>query len=304
MKKLFKYACFSLVLLGFAGCEDPEIKDDLPYYFHESIAYLDNRVIDATVFHSPDGIVNADLTVPFNVNLSKPLSKSCRIQVEATVESEGITPDDFVISGNGTVTIPANTYSGEGSISFPSWDFCLGNDAKAEYRIALKIAETSDIPVSKDFNDLSIALTKTAKAYTTDIAPTEGAPIADRSGWIVSVMRKEGTAWTVTKKLTDDNLYAYEYTNNYLGIQIDLGSEQTVTGLQTVSGFGASYAHTQYTLETSSDGTDWTKYDEKHDIAPAEDQYIMFYSPVTARYIRWYMYGDDTLSSEIYVYAK
>lgn len=104
MKTLQKLsALVGVSLMLFTGCEHPTTIEELPYYYSESIAYLDDGNSRFTVNHSPDGIVNQDLTIPVTVGVTKVLANDCRVVLECAVEGEGFSLQHVVIPGNGVL---------------------------------------------------------------------------------------------------------------------------------------------------------------------------------------------------------
>lgn len=303
MKKILKLtALFGFSLLTFTGCENPDTTEELPYYYYESIAYLENINTRVAVYHSPDGIVNQDITMPVTVGLSKAQSGDCTVRVECTVEGEGFTTQNVALPNNGVVTIPAGERSAKFSMSISDWSFCSGVDDARSYTISLKIVEAST-RISTNFNSTVYVLNKSVKSYTSTVAPTEGSQVST-DAYTVSYNTK-GDTWTPIAIGSNGRYSRYLYYSSYIGLQWDLGSTKTVTAVANICyPYYTSYNTAVYTIMTSVDGQKWTTYDEGLDLAQTEPQYVSFYTPVSARYVRLLMRGVTAFSNGALIYAK
>lgn len=303
MKKILKLAAlFGFSLLTFTGCENPDTTEELPYYYYESIAYLENVNTRVAVYHSPDGIVNQDVTMPVTVGVSKVLSKDCTVRVECTVEGEGFSVQNVALPGNGVVTIPAGERSASFTMTIGDWNFCSNVEEARSYTISLKIVEAST-RISTNFNSVVYVLDKSVKSYTSTVAPTEGSQVAT-DAYAVSYNTK-GDTWNSIAIGSNGRYSRYLYYASYLGLQWDLGSTKTVTGVANICyPYYTTYNTATYTIMTSVDGQKWTTYDEGLDLALTEPQYVSFYTPVEARYVRLFMRGNTTFSNGALIYAK
>lgn len=303
MKKILKLAAlFGFSLLTFTGCENPDTTEELPYYYYESIAYLENVNTRVAVYHSPDGIVNQDITMPVTVGVSKVLSKDCTVRVECTVEGDGFSVQNVALPDNGVVTIPAGERSASFTMTIGDWNFCSDVDEARSYTISLKIVEAST-RISTNFNSVVYVLDKSVKSYTSTVAPTEGSQVAT-DAYAVSYNTK-GDTWTSIAIGSNGRYPRYLYYASYLGLQWDLGSTKTVTAVANICyPYYTSYNTATYTIMTSVDGQEWTTYDEGLDLSLTEPQYVSFYNPVEARYVRLLMRGVTTFSNGALIYAK
>lgn len=303
MKKILKLAAlFGFSLLTFTGCENPDTTEELPYYYYESIAYLENVNTRVAVYHSPDGIVNQDVTMPVTVGVSKVLSKDCTVRVECTVEGEGFSVQNVALPGNGVVTIPAGERSASFTMTIGDWNFCSNVDEARSYTISLKIVEAST-RISTNFNSVVYVLDKSVKSYTSTVAPTVGSQVAT-DAYAVSYNTK-GDTWNPIAIGSNGRYPGYLYYASYLGLQWDLGSTKTVTAVANICyPYYTSYNTATYTIMTSVDGQKWTTYDEGLNLALTEPQYVSFYTPVEARYVRLLMRGNTTFSNGALIYAK
>lgn len=303
MKTLQKLsALVGVSLMLFTGCEHPTTIEELPYYYSESIAYLDDGNSRFTVNHSPDGIVNQDLTIPVTVGVTKVLANDCRVVLECTVEGEGFSLQHVVIPGNGVVTIPAGERSATILLSISDWSFCSGVDEARSYTISMKIVEATT-RISTNKGSAVYVLDKTSKSYTTTAAPTEGAQVGTDAYTVsYSVVADAWNPLTIDA----EGLYpGYLYYANYLGLEFDLGSTKTVTGVANVCApYGPSYNAAVYTIQGSVDGQTWTTYDEGLSLEQSDPQYVSFYTPVDARYVRLLMYGSTAFSTGALIFAK
>lgn len=310
MKKLLKIsALFGASLLMFTGCEHPDTTEEMPYYYSESIAYLDNIDTHVAVYHSPDGIVNQDITMPVTVGVTKTLTNDCRVVLECTVESEseGLTADKIVLPES--VTIPAGEKSVTVQMTVNDWSACAGVTDAASYKVSLKIVEAS-VRISTNMNSTVYTLDKTAMQYTSTDAPSEGSQVATDAYTVSYNTSASRPSWR-TISLNSSGYYTnyppynYLYTYTYLGLQFDLGSAKTVTAVANFCyPYSTGYNACTYTIMTSVDGEEWTTYDEGVSLGQNEPQYVSFFTPVSARYVQLHMYGTTSLSTGALIFVK
>lgn len=305
MKKILKLtAFFGLFLLAFSGCENPDTTEELPYYYTEPIAYLKDVNTHVTINHSPDGIVNADVAMPVTVGLSQTMTGSCTVRVECTVEGEGLTLQHVNLPDNGIVTIPAGERSTTFSMSIRDWSFCSEISEARSYTLSLTIVEAST-RISTNFNSAVYILDKSPRSYTSTQAPTEGTQVAPDAYTVSYNLDPEKENWTPAELdsygLFSDDLYMYDY----LGLQFDLGETRTVTAVANYCyPYSPIYNNGVYTIETSVDGVQWTTYDEGMTLGQTDPQYVSFYTPVSARYVRLLMFGTTAFSNGALIYVK
>lgn len=305
MKKILKLAAlFGFSLLTFTGCENPDTTEELPYYYYESIAYLENVNTRVAVYHSPDGIVNQDITMPVTVGVSKVLSKDCTVRVECTVEGDGFSVQNVALPDNGVVTIPAGERSASFTMTIGDWNFCSDVDEARSYTISLKIVEAST-RISTNFNSVVYVLDKSVKSYTSTAAPTEGSQVSTDAYTVSCNLDMGEEKWTPMAIRSNGRFSEYLYCYDYIGLQWDLGSTKTVTAVANVCyPYYTSYNTAVYTIMTSTDGQKWTTYDEGLDLAQSEPQYVSFYTPVEARYVRLLMRGYTAFSNGALIFTK
>ncbi len=302
MKKTLKYLAFLAPgLFVLTGCENPTVEETLPYYYTENIVYLSQNLSSFTFAHTPNGIQNKD--VPFTVKLNKASDKACSVVVE--IETEGIDASDITLVDGNTLTIPAGATSVSSALRF---DWSAATDARIVGTVKLTI-KSADVYISEENNVLELAICKATKTNVHQPSGDSpaGTELDNRSEWTVKVWSNSefsGDGQT-TISLTDGNYWSYDYTGSDLGIEIDLGAEHTITGIKSFSSFGSSYAPTQATILTSTDGENWTIQGENVELEAMSTTNIELFEPATARYIRLALDSSNgALSSELYVYTE
>lgn len=305
MKKILKLtAFFGLFLLAFSGCENPDTTEELPYYYTEPIAYLKSVDTHVTINHSPDGIVNADVAMPVTVGLSQTITGSCTVRVECTVEGEGLTLQHVNLPDNGIVTIPAGERSATFSMSIRDWSFCSEISEARSYTLSLKIVEATT-RISTNLNSVVYVLDKSRRSYTSTQAPTEGTQVAPDTYTVSYNLDPEKEVWTPTVLDSNGLFSKYLYTYDYLGLQFDLGETRNVTAVANYCyPYSPTYNNGVYTIKTSVDGEQWTTYDEEQTLGQTDPQYVSFYTPVSARYVRLLMFGTTAFSNGALIYVK
>ncbi len=299
MKKFLKYAAlFSVSLIAFASCEDPDTEEKLPYYY-EPLAYIDQVESSMTAIHCPLGIFNkAELNIPLNVKLSKAVSNNVKVKLALEVEGVGITPDIFTF--NDEVTIPAGSMSAEQTVTITDWSFATGIQEAADWKIRFSIAEATGIGAAQEQGKLELDLHKKEFSKIRPITSMEdliGIEVSDQSGWSTNL---------------GNNLFYGSYTN--LGsrnaeLLVDMGQEYTFSGITLTSYY---YAYNSVEVWYSADGVVYDKvgtatqsemyYDDSGYYPPHG---IAFFSPITARHLKLvinnnyqYIYGLNIIQTE------
>lgn len=314
MIEKLKYLLAGSLLLaaagGFVACDDDETTVDeweSTYVLLER-PVLGSNEITYSIRHTDDGLSGWDGLFTFAVSLSKPCASDVMVKVgfDAAAElPEGL----FLLGENGQMTIPAGETQAVNTLQCDLQLLtALVGDNAASYTVPIRIETVvpskEDLRISSKQNDLIVNVNK-GKLTNVIVGQQPSGTDMDRSGWTVSVSTTDSETadnFRKTSNLTDDNAWSYEYVYTYLCIQIDLGAETSVTGLETYSAYGAAYAHTSCQIYSSVDGVNWIPEHDRVSIAADTNQYVSFIKPVKARYFRWRMWGSNVLSSEMYVY--
>lgn len=309
MKQSLKiFVFFSVAIFALTNCENPTIDTQLPYYYHETIAYLPASGTQSVEFqHTPSGIKEKEIlfTVARKNNnadkMESELQKECTVVLEAAID--GIEPEYVTFRDGMTLTIPA----GETEVSSAfdiDWSFAAETATVVECTITISIANINVHPSEEKSQSIyKITKSELSNIYTT--APS-GTLVEDQQQWIVECTNDETLSnWSVTSKLTnnDKNDYVW-YDSSFLAIKVNLGTVKALTGVASYSSYGSNYAPSSLIMETSTNGTNWTPVGSKIKVTPASYTYASFHDPVEAQYIRLQMFGTSVLSSEIYAWVK
>lgn len=311
MKEKLKYLSAGLLAcaaVGLVACDDDEMPANewSSAYVYLGRPSLSSDLLTFDLVHTPSGIMTEGVAIPVSVRLSK--ARKSDVTVTLKTVAEGISTDLLVSKYNGTLLIPAGELEVRDTITVTNWDFALESKDAAVYNIEIAIDKVQpaagDLRISSRESIRSVRINKSQYSNVYNGKKPEGARIADRSGWIVRYTDDPtGERWQDGNDLKDDNEWSYAYVYTYLCIEIDLGSMQTLTGLETRSGyFGAEFVHTSCSILSSDDGITWTTQSAQSAIAITDTQYVAFANPVTARYFRWMMWGGNCLSTEIYAW--
>ena len=304
MFEKFKYLYVGLIMLavimGSVACDDESVEFD---EWTSTYVYLDRNIggsgLEFFLKHTPSGI-EGDVVIPFVLKLSKASSSD----ISVILKSEFV---DTELEQTITTVIPAGSTMVKDTIRITGWDFALEIEPSVVYSGSFAISEVTPalegLKVSPKLNKEELTVTKGIYSQlTTGVAPS-GKRIDDRSAWTVSAL--SGSDWYSTTKVTDGDNGSYEYAYNKLAFEIDLGSEKAISGVETYSNFGDDYAHSTYSISISNDGVEWTPLcADGEPMVVAATQYVSLLKSLNARYIRWYMWGSNCLSSEMYVWEN
>lgn len=144
MKKYWKYMAFAAVALlgvGAAACSDDEGDtswfETYAYMVPEHLGILDKSV---TLSHTAAGITG-DASLVFSVGLNKAAAKDLTFSFDV-VASETL-PENAVALSKQEVTVPAGELvSAPVTLSVSDWSFAADMRDKAEYSIAVSLAQT------------------------------------------------------------------------------------------------------------------------------------------------------------------
>ncbi len=302
MKKFLKYAVlFSVSLIAFASCEDPDTEEKLPYYY-EPLAYLDQVESSMTALHCPLGIFNkAELNFPLTVKLSKAVSNNVKVKLALEVEGEGITPDVFTFDDE--VTIPAGSMSAEQTVTISDWSFATSIQEAADWKIRFSITQTTGIEAAQEQGKLEFDLHK--KEYSkirpiTSMDDLIGIEVNDQSGWSTN---------------RGNNLFNGGSTNlgssSNAELLVDMGQEYTFSGI-TLTSYAYAYNSVEVWYSVNGEVYDKVGTATKSEMYYNESGYyplqgIAFFEPITARHLKLvinsssyypYIYGLNIIQTE------
>ncbi len=306
LKYIFVGALWLAIAGAFVSCneEKAEVDEWSATYVYLVRQSLGGSGASYSLRHTPSGIAGS-VNIPIKVRLSKP----CATNVEVLIKGE---MQETPLQATAVAVIPAGAMEATGSILFDDWKFAVETKAEKSYKGEVTIIgvkpSKGDLRLSQKVNKESVAVLKSLCSNLFAGYKPSGTRIEDRSKWVVSTAIAEGEAatWTPTDKLTDGNKNSYEEKRTYMAVQIDFGSVLPLTGLETMSSYGAGDSHSSCSVQVSADGTTWTDLLEgkRATIKQAATQYISFGDIQKVRYVRWLMWGRYCLSSEIKAYVQ
>lgn len=321
MIEKLKYLLAGSLMLAAAGafvaCDDDAAVDEWgATYVYMARPDLGVDLLEFNLTHSSLGIAgDTSFEIPVTVKLSKPLKADVEVVLGVSLP-EGFPAEDVSFEKGGRLVIPAGETSADDKMVLSS-DWSFADKAAATYNIAPTIesvVQASDaLRISSNQRKIDVAVHKAQFADILNAQP-DGTRIQDRSGWSVSLCAYETTdpaAFdTPTSTLTNNNTNDYVYFGTQsLCFRVDMGSEITLSGLESYCSFGASYCMSSCAIYSSTDGQVWTRVtaDGGLSMALGASQCVKFIAPVTCRYFIWFMdagSGRQVLSSEIYGYTK
>lgn len=281
MKKYWKYMAFAAVALlgvGAAACSDDEGDtswfETYAYLVPEHLGILDKSV---TLSHTAAGITG-DASLVFSVGLNKAAAKDLTFSFDV-VASETL-PENAVALSKQEVTVPAGELvSAPVTLSVSDWSFAADMRDKAEYSIAVSLAQTPAWKLGRQ-NLLTLDITKNAYLNLKAEAPANPKQI-DRTNWVCSKMDGiEGDA-NVLKGTAGGDVAS---NSAPWWVMVDMAATHTLIGAKTTH-WASAFAPTQIEVETSADGTNWTS----HGVLDVwgGTQNWSFIEPVTCRYLRY-----------------
>lgn len=300
------------IVCVFSSCKDDDVMYDEwnSTYVYLSRPNLGVSGIDATVYHSGN-VIKDIITLPITIKLSKPLPADITVNLQTNITGE--LPKELISFRNGqsvTIAKGATEYLDTLDIDFNKWKEVPSSSGT--YRVDVRIDNISpkleELRISTEQNSLFVNITKTVKSnIITGKKPDKGIAFTNRSTWDVSTTTAEGTAFTTSTDLTDNQLYTSVFADTYLGILVDLKQEKNITGFQTQTSYKNNKANA-CKVETSVDGKVWTEQCDKSALAYStseKDQYASFITPVKARYLKVHLYAAKKCTSdEFYVWGE
>ncbi|MEL7587183.1 MAG: DUF1735 domain-containing protein [Prolixibacteraceae bacterium] len=170
------------------------------------------------------------------------------------------------------------------TVSADSITVSVGNDnlgllTTGQYMAPVKIVSLTNAQLS---DNLTAAFLLVRTSYTNCIDQATSVPgtAAGRTGWKATV---NGT--DQGNRLFDNNRSTYFYGNNFT-LEVDLGTVyENITGL-ALGYYSRSYSMRSATVYTSVTGTDNYEFQGSPAFPSATPQYVRFYNPVRARYVK------------------
>lgn len=208
-----------------------------------------------------------------------------------------VLPSDYLQIENQTLSIPEMAYAAEKAVNVT----LTGDLSKLREKtyVAALTLKGDNLKTSVDRGTVYLIInTKELLTYVGE--PESGAPIEDRSGWTVLVGPTLNNLRGTTS-LNDNNAGTFEGGQGATYTQIDLGEERVLTGMAGIP-YAAYYSTSVYSVSVSTDGTNWKILAENDAIEQANMTAFGFYTPQTARYIRFGWV--DAFYVELYVFVQ
>lgn len=213
--------------------------------------------------------------------------------------------ESMVTLGNPTLTIPAGAMISSDSVSVSIPSEYLTNLRDDGYLLPLvikSITQTEGVEISSNLNTVYLFVsTEWTNCYDYQVDTNMvGSLVTDRSLWTagIDVSLYSGS---LTQMLDGS-------TNSYFQIRppvkfnmvVDLSEEVSgITGIRTNSR-QTSYGFTQVKVYTSNDSINWVYQGSPFLMTSSSYQYIKFYEPVDARYLRIELVSSRS-TSRIYI---
>ncbi|QKJ29014.1 DUF1735 domain-containing protein [Mucilaginibacter mali] len=296
-------AAIVLIGIAFASCKkqasydfngDSDNKVYLTAGTYNGLAYSGYNF---SVANTPGGIVGA---VSAAIPVHSTLSATNDIQVKVTTDNTlvgtfnaktggtAIAVPDGAITLSSNLTIPAGQVNSKDSLKLSIASDKLATLAPGTYVVPLRISSANNASVSANQNVTYVYFTLVA----TNCYPSPAA--ADMTGAIVATR----TGWTATLDATPTsgalaNMFDAK-TNTSWSLNPPKACTMTVDMAATRNAITGVRIHTSSTtysvntavISTSTDGTNWTAQGTATLLNTSAYEYVKFYSPVNARYIR------------------
>ncbi len=304
-KKIF--TVFLLVTgLLLSSCSKDEITYDIvgektnKVYFNTETQYV--NLYKFTVLHTPVSSTG-NIIARFPVRCTKEASSELKVslvvdnslvenynRLKNTMLSQ--VPENYFELSNNILTIPKGKMISSDSVSLSVLPNFLPELKKDGYLIPVKISSvngSNDIEISSNLNVVYIIIsTSWTNCYNSPV-------LADMTGMSL-ITPRTGWSATINVSLYSGNLSQMfdGSTSTYWQIRpsqsftltVDLNTEyNNITGIRSHTN-STSYNLTKVNVYTSTDGLNWVFQGSPTLSTATTYQYIKFYQPVTARYIR------------------
>ncbi|TJZ60649.1 DUF1735 domain-containing protein [Sphingobacterium olei] len=298
MKKII-FSVFGISILLISACSDKEQFDVTGdtvnrIFVNTQSGYVND--ITYNIIHTPIGNMGDEIKLKVPVSATKPTSSD--VKVSFTVDPTLLDTYNSM-NQTGYQTVPANLLEIEGQeltitsgrmsstdslyIHIPN----VSTLTESAYLIPVRIqtisgAENSEI--SSNLNTILIRIhTRSTNVYD---GPTSvpGTLINDRTGWVATV-NPSPTAGSASNMFTTSSQQHWTLSPSVpCDITVDMVTEKSeIQGIRMVS--ANNYRLSQVETFTSHNGSDWISQGVSA-VANSNNQFIRFYSPVTARYLR------------------
>ncbi|WP_423126563.1 BT_3987 domain-containing protein [Gaoshiqia sp. Z1-71] len=315
MKKILnlKYIVISVAVFGaflFQSCSEDETFDvtgatENKVYINTyawSPANTPKNTFMYKVTNTPIGsiIANTDqIEVKFGVQCTHVAPENLRVKFETdqSLISEGYMalPNGVTLSMDKTeLIIPKGTTKSADSITLSIDSDKLNLLAVATYMVPVKIASVSNgnSAVSSNLNAVYLMIETTeSNCYNFSVAnDMTGALITSKTGWTgtVNAPLVSGTPANMLNTMTSSY---WRVNPQVFDWSVDMVSERTnITGIRIHTN-NAAYNFTKLKVFSSTDGVSWTSQGITELTIGNAYQYIKFYEPINARYLKFEVLG-------------
>ncbi len=310
-KLVYKYLFIIILIAGssqFYSCKDDEQFDFPGDNMNRVFFPIENYTVNTydryvfSVKHTPLGSSGDQITIATPVRSAQAVSADVRVSLaidnsltEAYNAAKGTNysriPDGMVDLNTGQLTIRLGQQSSADSLKFSVSAEKYSQLTDSAYLVPLAItsvAGADNAAVSSNRNILYIVIrTSQTNVYdNTVLNDMTGSLLSDRSGWSATLNASldYGTFSNMFDGRT--NTYWYISPSKKVSLAVDLNNTYPgITGIR-IHTSSTTYALTAVTISTSADGNSWIPQGLATLSASSAYQYIKFYSPVSARYIK------------------
>ena len=319
-KNLFYIGMFALCAIGFTACNDDETYDVYGDPFNR--VYIHDSSKAYKIVQTPISTVS-NLDFKWEARCSKKAGGDLKVTVavdnsliaayneEHDTEFEAL-PVEAIVLENATMTIPAGEMLVAEAVHVKLTDdtnVLSALRSEKGYIIPLRLvsAEGPNTQLSTNMVEpsfLTITVTEDNVNHEATEADITGTLVADQTGWSVEVLSGSGSnlnRWFDGNSQSTASIS--DYSNSKAAFTVDMGQSYTFNAIVAYrsSSWGEYNSISAGTkISTSDDGTNFKSAGE----VTGSAKFIVFYAPLTARYIRVETTSYSVNCGIFNVYAK
>ncbi|WP_270089099.1 discoidin domain-containing protein [Sphingobacterium sp. SYP-B4668] len=256
-------------------------------FVNTQTSYINN--LEFNVIHTPTGNMGDQVQVKIPVRATEPVtsdvSVSLAIDNSLLKVDDRAVPTEWIDIEHTVLKIASGTTHSVDSLVVNIPDVSMLTEPSYLIPIRIKsISGSSNSEISSNLSTIMVRIkTRSTNVYN---SPTSGGGtiVTNRAGWTATV-DPEPTAGLANNMFTTSTSQHWTLSPAApCHIQVDMQAQKTdMKGIQLSS--SNNYRLTNVETFTSNDGTSWTSQGTSS-MVNANNQYIRFYAPVSARYIR------------------
>jgi hypothetical protein len=306
--KIYSKTCASILVLAIcmlSACKSDEQFDfegdgtNRVYFNTENYTVNNYNAYLFPVIHTPAGslgnvnaafAIKSTLEAPADIKVKYVVDYSLIDSYNAANGTQYVKlPDGLLTMGATELTIPQGRLATSDSVKVAVPADKLSQLTAPGYIVPFKITSTSDgAQISANQNTAYLVIkTTVTNAYNSPVlADMTGALIASRTGWTATLdpAITSGALANLFDARTNTNIILNPAKVSKL--TVDMASARTkISGVRFHTN-STTYAITSAAISTSTDGVTWTPQGTATVSIASAYQYVKFYTPVTARYIR------------------